>query len=698
MLNHKDLLQKACRSTRFLFLAALISIIFAGSGPAQSPDASPAPAEDRLYNGYRVNSTTEIGWRWRSIDGNENKYRSDLNYKQGFRLFDSNLLMQSESGKGKYFDSLLISNSGWGSDPTGNTLVNVEKTGIYKFRSNVRRIKYFSNLANHVTPVGQVGQHTDNTRRYFGDFDFSLFPLNERLRFNVGASFSDNEGPGTTSHRFSGDEFAVSSRINNSSEDYRVGLEGALLGFNWGVTQGLRMFSDKSSYESTANLGNNPTNNAVITSFTRSFPTTGRGFFTNFYATRTFAKRLDFTGRVIYADTTSVSSMNERTVGRDNSNNFIDQDLVIVSGDVRRLQTRADVGLTYTITENFRISNTLTMDQFSISGDEGLRQEVARRNAAGNPLAGTLASTIAFRANRYRRWVNTFEGDYQFNDRVGFHLGYRYTKRDVVVDGFNRNTLTPPSPTNPAVFGHEHENSTNSVIAGMKIKPMRNWAIFWSVDHGSADNVFTRLENYDYTNFKIRSRWNFNKFVLNLLALSKDNSNPSFSIVPLGNENFTTEIKTRSFGGSVDWMPNSNLSFNTGYTYRDLDSFTPILIPLGGPLTRGTSQFFIKDHYFNFDVSAKAGRRVSLFGSYRISRDAGQDEFSSAPQHIITSYPMNFQSPEFRVAFRINRNVDWNVGYQYFRYRDDFTPIQNYRAHLPYTSLRIYFGNGAADR
>ena len=90
---------------------------------------------------------------------------------------------------------------------------------------------------------------------------------------------------------------------------------------------------------------------------------------------------------------------------------------------------------------------------------------------------------------------------------------------------------------------------------------------------------------------------------------------------------------------------------------------------------------------------------MSLFASYRISRDKGQgDRFSAVVQNIITSYPMQYQSPEFRVAFRINRNVDWNVGYQYYDYKDVQTPTQNYRAHLPYTSLRIYFGKGAVDR
>lgn len=698
MLKFIDISIKARRHTGLLFISAIALFLSVGVTLAQTPSSTPAGDADRLYNGYRVSSSTEIGFRWRSIDGNENKYRSDLNYKQGFRVFDSSLLLQSESGSGKYFDSLLITNSGWGADPTGHTLVNVEKTGLYKLRSNVRRIKYFNNLANHANPNGLDSQHTENTRHLLGDLDFSLFPQNERLRFNFGGSFSDNEGPGTTTHRFASDEFMVISRTKNEAKDFRIGVEGKLLGFDWGLTQGFRFFNDHSSHESGPNPGNTTTNNAVITSFTRLFPTRGRGYFTHFNAHRTFLSKFDFTGRVIYADTTSISSMFERTIGRDNTNNFLDQDFVTVSGDTRRLQTRADIGFTYRITENFRISNTTTLDQFSISGDEAFREEVARRNPTGGPLAGTLASTTAFRANRYRRWVNTLEGDYQFNNRVGVHIGYRYTNREVVVDGFNLNVLAPPTATNPNVFGDEESNSTNALIAGMKIKPTKNWVIFWSIDHGTADNVFTRLENYEYTNFKIRSRWSFHKFVLNLSAITKDNSNPSFSIVPLGNENFTTDVTSRSYAGSLDWSAMEELTLSGGYTYRELDSFTPILIPVSGQLRRGISQFFIRDHYAYFDVSAKPADRVSLYASYRISRDTGQDIFSTVPENIITSYPMNFQSPEFRVAFRINRNIDWNVGYQYYKYKDEFTPIQNYRAHLPYTSLRIYFGNGAADR
>jgi len=91
--------------------------------------------------------------------------------------------------------------------------------------------------------------------------------------------------------------------------------------------------------------------------------------------------------------------------------------------------------------------------------------------------------------------------------------------------------------------------------------------------------------------------------------------------------------------------------------------------------------------------------RATLYISYRINKDTGQGTRVSTPTanpgFLVTSYPMNFQSPEGRLAIKINRRLDWNIGYQYYNYNESALVgprPQNYHAHLPYTSLRIYFG------
>lgn len=680
---------KIRRHSSLLFIAAFAVLLSLGDVFGQTPTPQPA-AGDVLYHGYRVTSVSEFGFRWRRLNGNENQYRSDLNYKQGFRSFDTNLLLESESGKGKYFDSLLITNSGWGSDPTGYTRVNMDKIGIYKFNAVVRRVAYFNNLSNH-----SLGEHTQDIKRTFGDFDLTLAPQNDRLRFTFGASFNNSSGPGVWTVRAYGDEFPITSHTKNSAADFRVGAEGKLFGFDWGLTQGVRVFKDRMFYQLTApNVGNNTGNTSSLTTDTRTFPVDGHDYFTQLHLHRTFAKKLDFTARLIYTSTSTRSSLTDRITGI-NSGATIVLDYFEITANAKRPQTRGDLGITYMATDKFRISDTFSFDKFAVNGGEALDEQVTR-------LTGTLfawTKSKNYRVHAYRKYLNTIEADYQINNSVGFHVGYRFTRRNVNVTGYDFTITSPTSATNPVNIDESGLNSTNTIIAGMKIKPVKNWVIFWDVEHGSADNVFTRLENYKFTNWRARSRWTYNKFMVNMSVITKDNNNPSqtFDAVPLP---FGAVIKSRVYTGTVGWNPMDKLQIDAGYTFFNQTSNTVIRVPVTGVFLQGVSQFFVRDHYAYIEVSAKPHKRVSLFATYRLDRDKGQGNLVAAAgvQNILTSYPMQFKTPEFRAAFRITRNVDWNVGYQYYDYRDSQTPSQNYKARLPYTSLRIYFGNGAVDR
>ena len=51
------------------------------------------------------------------------------------------------------------------------------------------------------------------------------------------------------------------------------------------------------------------------------------------------------------------------------------------------------------------------------------------------------------------------------------------------------------------------------------------------------------------------------------------------------------------------------------------------------------------------------------------------------------TFPLAFESPLARFSLRLHRNLRWNAGYQFYRYREDFLSRQNYRAHTGYTSV-----------
>src|SRR5215467_13786633 len=107
----------------------------------------------------------------------------------------------------------------------------------------------------------------------------------------------------------------------------------------------------------------------------------------------------------------------------------------------------------------------------------------------------------------------------------------------------------------------------------------------------------------------------------------------------------------------------------------------------------------MRNNFFYIDSVSELARRATLCLSYRINKDGGQgnrvSDPAGTPGFLVTSYPMSFQSPEGRLAIKINRRLDWNIGYQYYNYNESAVVgprPQNYHAHLPYTSLRLYFG------
>ncbi|HEX6278968.1 MAG TPA: hypothetical protein VFZ49_03035, partial [Pyrinomonadaceae bacterium] len=374
-----------------LLFAAFIAFVSVSITTAQTPQSTGSNATD---GDYKITSTIEAGARGLSVNGDHEKYRSDLNYRAGFRVFDSSVLIEKESsGPMTFFNSALVQGSGWGADPSGFFRLNMERVGSFKLDTNIRRVRYFNDLKNHVNAWSQVvptgSQHDMNTLHHFGDIDVVIFPERENFRMRFGTSFNDTSGPGSYTLRFprsSSDEFEVGSSIDYMSRDLRAGVEGKLLGFNLGLNYGHRWFRDDTSYfEDAFNLGNNPAaNNAILTSAVRNFRTRGNTDYANFFFQRTFGGRFDLAGRVTHSVSTSRINQNDALTGRvSTTGNIIVADNIFVPGHTKRPQTRADLGLTYMATKNFRISNTFTFDQFNISGSNEFLEIDRRTTAAG---------------------------------------------------------------------------------------------------------------------------------------------------------------------------------------------------------------------------------------------------------------------------------------------------------------------------
>ncbi len=658
----------------------LLFFLFPNAAQAQNPkpSPSPAPSNQEEIGGYKITSSIEFGVRGISVDGNDNKYRSDLNYKPGFRLFDSGFLMKSVDGKGKIFDNLSVSSTGFGADPDGFTRINVDKPGWYKFDAKVRRFTYFNSLSNLA-----LNQHTSNTKRTLGDFDLTILPENERIKFYLSYSFNRNSGAATTTYYYQLNEFPILSNVKFRSDEFRGGFDAKLAGFELSLTQGFQRFNDNTNYRvDFTQTGNTPFRSALET-FQREVPFTGNTFFTRLSVHRLFAKRLDFTGRFVYSSSTSHFTLSERITGKDFVGNTITLDQLNSSGDSKRPDGIGDVGLTFFATSKLKFSNTFSVNSYRTTGGNILSDSLARRTPLGTTIPTVFLNTLSHRLQSYRRFADTIEADYQFTKNYALHFGYRYADLKIILDDFDRN-FAQPSPVNPAPY--EFNNHTNTFFVGGKLRPVEKWTAYFDIERGEADYVFTRLNNFKFTNFRVRNRITpTDELALNFSVVTKDNNNPT--------QNFGVDVNNRIYTSSVDWSPNQNFSFSGGYTYQHLTSEAVILLPIEGIQTRGLSRYFVRDRFVFVDAFVTLHTRVTLFASYYFDKDNGQgNTISSSPATIIGSYPLQFQFPEMRLAVKLGKRVDWNVGYKFYNYKEKFQTSQDYRSHLPYTSLRIYIG------
>ena len=721
-------------------ISLLVLFMVAGSVLAQQPSPSPSPQQSPSQStapdepvetgedagDYTVISSVEFGYRGLSVDGDLNKYRSDLNYHAGPRLFDSSFLLRSKNGGGSLFETFLVSSTGWGADPQGNLRVSVEQPEWYRFDATYRRFKYFrflNNFANpnwvfspanfSVPPKLTTGEHGYDTRIQLGDFDLTILPKHERIRFNIGYSPERYSGPAFTNYHAGGNEFMMLSELKSRADDFRVGADGRLGPVNFSFLQGWRRFRDDSTIDLgvTPGINLNPTA-ASLTSFDRNEPARGSVNYTRFSLQTLVADRLDITGRIIYSKAKQNYSFVESFTGRNwnpritgfppsppgATPNILNLGQYNLVGNSERPNWLGDLGLTLLATDKFRISNTFRYETFEITGD-------ALFSDFFSVTRGTRTDSIGF-SNRnvntrtdYRKIQNTIEGDYQFNRDYSLHLGYRYANRRVTeeLSGFNLGTNAPTALV-PSSFT-EH-NNTHAIIGGFKARPVNNWTLYFDAEHGTADNVFTRIGNYEYTNIRAKSKYKpTSRLSFDLAFIAKNNSNPS-EIAGVSLEDFGVSVKSKLFSSTINWTATSRFYVSGGYNYHWINSdaivdyfFNSVQHPLGHSL------YIVRNNFFFVETVARIAPRATLFAAYRINKDNGQGnriaDPTGRPGTLIASYPMSFQSPEARLAIKLHHRLDWNVGYQYYNYNES-TLVgprpQNYHAHLPYTSLRLYFG------
>jgi hypothetical protein len=201
----------------------------------------------------------EIGYQWLDITGNEDMYRTQLNQDDGVVLNDLTVsVLGAENG---VFDRFRIDASGFGGNPAGKLRLTSDLRDAYSLRLDYQQYEHFSALprwANPFVDEGIIpGQHTWDRDRHMLDVELEILP-GRVVTPIVGYRFNQIDGPRTTTYHVGQDEFVLDSDLEETEEEFRVGL--AFLAGQWrgAVIQGWREFEseERSRLASGAGGGN----------------------------------------------------------------------------------------------------------------------------------------------------------------------------------------------------------------------------------------------------------------------------------------------------------------------------------------------------------------------------------------------------------------------------------------------------------
>src|SRR6185503_21257860 len=147
----------AMRIAALLFVIA--STVFAQVPVAPSPGLAGEPLGTNIQN-YNIVDSFETGYRFSTVGGSIEQYRSSVNFGDGIRLLGSSLIVNSKNGHGAFFDQITLSTQGLGNDPYESVSMRIEKNRLYRYDMSWRQNDYFN---PGLVTEGGGGQHLLDT-------------------------------------------------------------------------------------------------------------------------------------------------------------------------------------------------------------------------------------------------------------------------------------------------------------------------------------------------------------------------------------------------------------------------------------------------------------------------------------------------------------------------------------------------------
>ncbi len=653
----------------------MVSTIGAQVPVAPSPDLAGEKNGENVQN-YNVINNFETGYRYSTVGGSIEQYRSNVNFGDGIRLLGSSLIVNSKDGHGAFFDQITLSTQGLGNDPYESVSMRIEKNRLYRYDMSWRQNDYFN---PGLVTAGGDGQHLLDTQNRIQDHNLTLFPQSN-VKFFAGFSNSSQSGPGYSSIQLfdaAGNIFPLFSNVHRTWREYRLGNEFRIIGVRVNWMHGWEDFKDDTGatlatpgVPGTLLLPQPPAAN--LNSFQARDPNHG----TNpYWRAAIFADRglFHLNGRFTYSGGRNAFVVDE-SAQASSPTRFQN---VITLGNADRPVATGNLNLSFTPTSKLTIANNTSVYNVRTLGNSFFAQFDSQTQTTAVQFYNYLG---------IRTVANDTSLNYQISPLWGVMAGYHYSDR--LITSQSEFTFAGATSSNPA----EQSNQLRSGEMGMRFAPWKPLSVLFSAEIGTNSHPFTPIATADYHALSGRVQYRAKAFRLTGAINANYNAN-SVSLT-----SYASQSRTYSLNGS--WTPRDRFTIDAGFTRAHIYTIGGIAYFLDQQLIQNQSSVYLSNiNSIYTGIRYEFSSRVDFYVGYTRVQDLGDGRataasgLGSAPElfQAVQTFPVVFQSPSARVSVKINNKLRWNLGYQYYGYRGDFSSLLGYRANTGYTSVSFSY-------
>jgi hypothetical protein len=640
-----------------------------------------APKTGRMFGDYSTTSSLEFGYRTTDVNGSRDKFMSDVNIREGLRLFNYSLDSRSVTGTGLY-DFMHADATGAGGDPQQTFAFRIDKARAYKFDASVRRLNYLRFL-----PEYALGTHNIDTRQQISDFNLKLLPQ-RAVRFNLGYNRAMQKGYSQITTSANSDIFPDPGNRRWESNNYRIGLDATWRNWDFFAEEMYRTYKWDTAYNWPGGVNPgviNPSDAATITYFTRPEASRAHGSVTRASVNGSLAKRIHIVLRGMYSEERLNSFIMETYAGTTTAaNTKILTNVFSSNGSSRRPSTSFDAGVSFDLTDHLRLDNSFRYSDFTINGFAFVNTLNQRQVGTGPitttnpapfaafPNQSTAFGTYATRNTELANYVNTLDLIYSRGRKLTASAGWRATHRDVTLSDLG---------------GAENDQqNTNAGIGNLRIRPVERFNLFFDYEKGQSNNVFVRVAPMDFQRARARASVEAtHKLTFIATVATTDRNNPTQFV--------QNDSNYRSASFSALWEPMEKLFFNAGYNYDYIHSEANIYYFIASTARTGKSLFYSKQDFFFFDTRVPVTKYADVLMVYRYVHDRGAPTVVplTGANDFVTAFPLRRHNPEARLALHFNRHATFNFSYRHFSYNERNFFRQDYRSNILTSSLRLTF-------